>query len=162
MLRGTEQFNLNRIYLPSDFPDLPHALATSQASANLVNGTLCQQYPTVEYANILWDMFMDRVDPMVRVCYKWWLGDFREKALNVEICRELSVAEHALLSAIYLISIVSMSNQECETLLHQPRKRLLQDHERISVEALQRTNLFCMNNTVVMQAVIIYLVRSVP
>lgn len=159
MLRSTGQVNRTKWKPPRGFQELPHALAGT--NANLIDPTFCKQYPATEYATILWDMFMDRVDPLVRICYRWWLKDFRTKALNVDTCRELSTAEHALLSVIYLISTVSMSQGECESLLHQPRKILITEHERISADALQRTDLFCMNNIVVMQAVTFYLVRTI-
>lgn len=135
----------------------PHALAGT--TAGLTNDVLYTRYPKNEHANILWNIFMDRVEVFLRICFRWWLKDFRARSLDAEKIQQLSGPEHALLSALYLVAIVSMSDEECRSSLRQSRTTLISEYQLVCEDALLRMNLFCMSDIVAIKAVIFYVVR---
>lgn len=109
-------------------------------------------------AQALWTIFKQRVNPLIRISFNWDL-DRLESATVLAACpTRADDAQDALLSSIYLASIVSVSDAECETKLHRSKSSLLSEFQTLCEEALARTNILCMKNIVSLKAMAIYLV----
>lgn len=94
----------------------------------------------------------------MKTSYTWALDVLRKKSSDVELQQQLSVVESALVFSIYYISASSLHDDECKTLLQQSRSSLLSQYQATCEEALLRTNLLCMNDILVMKAIIFYMV----
>jgi hypothetical protein len=117
-------------------------------------------WPSPQYASILWSTFNTRVEPFVRTSYRWALDVLCTKSTDFELREHLSDIEHALVSAIFYISVASLTDEECKNLFQQPRSSLLSHYQAVCEESLLRTNLLCMNDILVMKAIIFYMVRK--
>lgn len=135
----------------------PHAF-TDLFSCNQVDLDLSSRHPSPEQASLLWNTFYQRVEPLVRTTFRWKLQELRRQSEHPE---DLSGVDHAFVLAIYLISIVSLLDEECDVLLHESKPYMLLQYHALCEEALLRTNLFCMNDITVIKALIFYMVRLV-
>lgn len=135
----------------------PHAL--SRITHGQDNVEALGRYPSLEQMEILWQIFGLRVEPIVRISYKWTLDELRVRSLDAEQRVSLSPAEQAYLFSLYLISVHSLNDEECQSMLHDSRSRLLVHYQTLCEEALIRTNLLCMADILVIKAIILYVVR---
>lgn len=136
----------------------PHALSSMLSSDNSTD--LFSEWPSHEHASILWHAFINRVEPFVRITFRWIRDSLRTRSMDVELRQQLSKPENALVSAIFYISVSSLADEECRNSLQQSRSSLLSQYQAICEESLLRTNLLCMNEIVVMKAIIFYMVRK--
>ena len=60
--------------------------------------------------------------------------------------------------ALCLLTIVSLSDEECKGNLQQPRISLLFEYQMLCEKALSRTNIFCMTDITVLKAFTMYMV----
>jgi hypothetical protein len=112
--------------------------------------------PSPANAGVLWAAFYQRVNPLLAI-------SFRRASKNPEAAsfqRPLTDAECAFLFAGFLISVVSFSDGECESELHQSRSVLLVEYQTLCEEAVARTNLFCITDILVLKALTIYMVKT--
>lgn len=113
-----------------------------------------------QHASILWHIFMHRVEPFVRIMYEWTRDELRTRSIDVELRALLSPAERALVTAVYLASVNSLTDDDSEALLQLPRSTLLDKYHVQCENAVLRTNLFCINELSTIKAIIIYTVRK--
>lgn len=123
---------------------------------------LAGRCPSQQDAVTLWNTFDYRVNPLVRICFSWALKSLRSASVGPECQKQLTDAEHALIFSLYLISVISLSDQDCRRELHQPRSILLAEFQMLCEEALSRTNLFCITDITVLKALTIYMVTRTP
>lgn len=92
---------------------LPHAFNGSPWRDNtLVAQTLSLQIPTLEGVK-LWDVFMERVEPIVKINFKWTLSHLKAAISDGERWNRLEDGERALILSTRLFAAVSLTNQEC-------------------------------------------------
>jgi hypothetical protein len=71
----------------------------------------------LHYVNLLWQVFGQRVEPLVRIIFRWTIDELRTKSTDVELQPPLGGTEHALVQAIYYASANSLTKEECMDLL---------------------------------------------
>lgn len=135
----------------------PHALS-DQISSYQRNHDLSITHPHLEQASMLWTVFYQRVEPLVRITFRWQLKELQDRSLNADRLKDFSDAEHALVIAIYLVSIVSLLDDECDDLLHESRFSLISRYHALCEESLLLANIFCMVDVTVIKAVVFYMV----
>lgn len=139
----------------------PHAFGDLIAPNDQHNVELWSRHPSPERASILWSVFVQRVDPIVRIAFRWRSAKLQGRSTDPEYVRSLSDLEHALVLSIYLVSIASLSDEECTNWLQESRSYLLLQYQTLCEEALLRTSLFCMTDVMVIKALTFYMVCAV-
>ena len=114
---------------------------------------------SLQDADALWHAFNQRVEPLVRVMYRWALEELRTKSTHSELQTSLSGTKNALISAIYYVSAHSLTDEESLSRLQQPRSELVAECQARCEDALLCTNLFCISDIDVIKAIIFYTVR---
>ncbi|KAK5128565.1 hypothetical protein LTR85_003236 [Meristemomyces frigidus] len=102
----------------------------------------------------LWQAYLANVDPMMKVFH----APTVQPMILGQIGRPyLAANEQALTSAIYLISVVSLTDEECRASLQERRSELLRRFRQATEEALSAANFITTTDVVVLQAFVLYL-----
>lgn len=136
--------------------DRPHALSSiigGQAAVSLL-----AREPSPQYADALWNTYRLRVEPLVRISYRWALDQLRARSVDVEQRQHLSATEQAFVCSVYLISVHSLPDEECQSTFDVPKPMLLNHYHVLCEEALMRTNILCIADIMVIKAIILYTV----
>jgi hypothetical protein len=64
---------------------------------------------SLQIAEVLWHVFGQRVEPLVRIMYRWAWEELRTKSIDPELRLSISTTENALLTAIYYVSANSLT-----------------------------------------------------
>lgn len=113
-----------------------------------------------DISKVLWTIFKQRVNPLIRVSFSRDLDRLESATIAPAASTLEDDAEIALVSSIYLASVVSLSKAECTTKLRRSKKSLLSECQSFCEDALVRTNILCMKNIVALKALAIYLVGT--
>jgi len=113
---------------------------------------------SIQRTIILWQIFTQRVEPLVRIMYRWAVKDLRTRSTSMELQPSLTPAEHALVTAVCYVSVNSLTDDECKSMLQLERATLLVQCQFQCEEALVHTNIFCMTDLNVIRAVVFYIV----
>jgi hypothetical protein len=110
--------------------------------------------PTASQIVHLWQTYLTNVDPIMKV--------FHAPTVQLLVHRQVGKPsalpnEQALLSAIYLISVVSLWDDECEALLQEPREDLIRRFRQATEDALSGAGFVTTNDIMVLQAFVLYL-----
>ncbi|KAK3112011.1 hypothetical protein LTR53_012153 [Teratosphaeriaceae sp. CCFEE 6253] len=102
----------------------------------------------------LWQTYLSNVDPILKIVHaptlqQTILGQIGKPALPPNL--------QALTSAIYFVSVVSLQDEECGTLLQIPRKELLAQYRQATEDGLSAANFVTTTDITVLQALIFYL-----
>lgn len=143
-------------FLTRNYPDAFNGRFSTNSSIDL-----SVSHPTQPTASVLWDAFSQRVNPLVRIIFSWSLSYWRSASTDQHLQKQLDDSEHALLFSLYLVSTTSLSEEECEEELHQPKATLMSKYQVLCEEALARTNILCITDITVLKALTIYMV-SLP
>jgi hypothetical protein len=68
-----------------------------------------------QHARVLWHAFTQRVEPFVRIMYELTRNQLRARSIDVELQASLSTSEKALVAAVHLASINSLTNEDCQS-----------------------------------------------
>lgn len=120
--------------------------------------SLSSQHPSIQDANFLWDKFERNANPLMKIDFEWALEQVRSKSTSFEDRTQLKDEDHAFIFCLYLMSIVTLPDQECIEVLHQPKEVLLSHYQAICEQALSRSNIFCITNIIVIKAIVLYIV----
>jgi hypothetical protein len=119
------------------------------------------QHPSTQDANVLWDNYERNANPLIKIDLDLILERLRSNSTNTVSRAQLTDVEHAFVFCLYLMSIVSMSEEECTRDLLQSKHVLLSQFQIICEQALSRTNLFCITDLMVLRALMLYVVCCV-
>ena len=136
----------------------PHAFSSiicSRQSTNLTAADHLQMH-----SQTLWTIFKQRVYPFAKILFGWELNHLESVTTTTTRSIDLDDTQMALLSSIYLASVVSLSDVECQTKLQQSKVQLLSELQILCEEALAKMNILCMKNTVSVKAMVFYIVSA--
>ena len=94
----------------------------------------------------------------MKIFFEWEVEGLRRVATTPRGIETLSKREHAFIFALYLISLVSLQDDECESLLGQSRPQLLLYFESLSEQALTASNFMGATDILILQASTLYIV----
>lgn len=119
------------------------------------SNTIQQLHPSPDHILLLWQVFLENINPMTKVIHQPTLQDCLVKAsTNLDnIPRGLE----ALMFSIYSAAVFSMEDDECEMKLGEQRKVLLTRYRHGTRKALGRARFMGTSELVVLQAFILYL-----
>lgn len=113
------------------------------------------RHPPPERIHQLWQIFIERIDPLTKVLHVPTLQPAIEKAAsNIE---SIPRSFEALMFAIYAAAIMSLNDEECKQKFGEPRKTLLSLYITATKGALLRARFIGTTSLVVLQALILYL-----
>lgn len=158
--------NLQNPFKAKDLPDAMQGILRGQDSVDRSISWLSQQD-----ALTLWRTFAHRVQPLVRISFDWNLKRLSDRFVAAHLTLQifgtsqptdtLSESELALVYSIYLVSVVSLSEEECSMLLHQSKSFVLFQLQLLCEDALYKTNIFCITDIKVLQALAHYMISGV-
>jgi hypothetical protein len=123
---------------------------------------LLSQHPAVQDANFLWDRFERNANPLIKIDFDWVLKQVRSSSITPEGRMNLKDEDHTFVFCVYLMSLVSIPPEECERVLRQSKQALLSHYQAICEQALSRCNIFCITNTTLIKAIVLYTVSACP
>jgi len=118
---------------------------------------LTSQHPTVQEANFLWEKFERNANPLIKIDFDSVLKQVRTTSTTPEGRIQLKDEDHAFVFCVYLMSVVSLPEEECARVLRQPKHVLLSHYQAICEQALSRSNIFCITNTTLIRAILLYI-----
>ncbi|KAF5009747.1 hypothetical protein FDECE_4093 [Fusarium decemcellulare] len=104
----------------------------------------------------LWQIFVERVNPLTKLVHVPTLQPVVIEAVTNHM--NVSKNSQALLFAIYLSSVVSMTDKECRTMLDMPRDEALGRFTKGVKAALTKSNFLVNYDMVTLQALVLYLI----
>ena len=152
------------VQLPAGFttiplPKLPHALVSVLPSHN--TRPITDPPVDAHRARVLWDTFKERVEPLVRVVFRWQIGDLVRRTMCAD-STPLSNLEQSLVDAIYYASANSLTDDQCMVLLQTPKSTFLAHCQTQCEQSLLGPDLFCVKDILTIKAVIFYVVSYQP
>lgn len=134
-------------------PDALKGLLRTDYATDLVS-----QHPTIQDANFLWKKFERNANPLIKIDFDWVLKQVRSTSTTPEGRMQLKDEDHAFVFCVYLMSVVSLPEEECTRVLRQSKQVLLSHYQAICEQALSRSNIFCITNTTLIRAILLYIV----
>ncbi|OAP54767.1 hypothetical protein AYL99_11215 [Fonsecaea erecta] len=114
-----------------------------------------QLHPSPANILILWQMFLDNINPMTKLIHQPTLHKTLVQASSQ--LDNLPRGLEALMFAIYSSAVYSIEDDECEMKLGEPRKILLARYRHATRKALARARFMATSEMVVLQAFFLYL-----
>lgn len=130
-----------------------------QAYVYSFNSTVCNLaafHPPPDRVPFLWQVFVDQVDPVIRMLHKPTMQAHITKARDRAM--EMSKPTEALLFAIYFAGITSMTEEQCHNALQEGKASLLCRYRFAVEQGLARAEFLSAHNLVTLQALVIFLV----
>lgn len=116
---------------------------------------LSQYHPPVAHVFRLWQIFLENVNPLVKIFHAPTVQEMITLASGD--LETLSKPNEALLFAIYFLSTLSLEPQECEEFFGESQQKLLARYCRAVQQALVNAKLLRTMNLTTLQAFILYL-----
>lgn len=113
------------------------------------------RHPPPEVILELWQVYLDRIDPLTRIIHVATVDAAIRKALDD--LRKIPRGFEALMFAIYSTATMSLTDEECQRRFQEPRSVLLSRYASATKAALSRANFMATINLVVLQALLLHL-----
>lgn len=136
--------------------DGPNALQSIICQAPYID--VAKSHPTPQDAATLWDVFYQRVHIVVKISFDWEMERLRVATMSPDGPGDLVSQDHALIFAIYLITVSSLSEDECSSMLNRPKLALSADFQILCEQALAGSNFLCASDLKTLQASTLYMV----
>ncbi|KAE9368057.1 hypothetical protein N431DRAFT_471427 [Stipitochalara longipes BDJ] len=119
-------------------------------------GKLTDSHPSTKLIYKLWEIFLNNVNPLVKIIHA---PTVQRQLLEASVDLEnVSRPFEALMFAIYASAITSLKNEECIELTGLPKLQLQKQYYKIGQLALARAGIFGTQDTVVLQAAVLFVV----
>jgi hypothetical protein len=113
-------------------------------------------HPSLDQIMVLWRVFVDQVDPIIRMLHK---PSMQVTILEAQHHLEgMSKPLEALVFAIYFASITSMTQDQCLAALGEDKVVLLSRYRFAVQQSLARAGFLNSHSALTLQALVIYLV----
>lgn len=113
------------------------------------------RHPPAEKVSELWQIYLDRVDPLTRILHIATVDTAIRKALTN--MAKIPKGFEALMFAIYSTAAMSLTDDECLRRFQEPRAVLLSRYVAATKAALSKANFMATINLVVLQALLLHL-----
>lgn len=136
----------------------PQDMATDNLfAAELVTASLSYIQPSTVQAFTLWQLFLDRVNPLTKVIHTPSVQPYvTEGESSIET---VPLNYQALRFAIFTLASMSMSESESQQKLGCSRQDAIRDYTQGTEIALRKLNVMKNFDMVALQALVLYLVR---
>ncbi len=113
-------------------------------------------YPPATEMIALWKHYLKNVHPLIMIFFDWEIEVIIHRASQNPA--RLTQGEQALVFAIYFIATLSLSEEECNDLLHDKQSQLLDRFQTAVEGSLLIANLVATSDRFILQAFMLYLV----
>ncbi|KAK9237849.1 fungal-specific transcription factor domain-containing protein [Lipomyces kononenkoae] len=120
-----------------------------------INDTLFSSHPEPVQIFRLWQAFVDNVNPLVKILHVPTVQQLIVEASGS--LENISASMEALMFAIYHSSLVSLRNEDCESIMGEARATLLARYSTATQQALTNAGVLRTSNLMVLQALLLYL-----
>ena len=117
---------------------------------------VCDLQPDPAHAFRLWQLFLDRVNPLTKIIHVPSVQPLIVEATSG--MHTMSLHDQALLFSIYLMAVVSLSEDECLAMSAMTKDTALRRYTLGAKASLVRFNFVKNENMAILQALIFYLV----
>lgn len=122
----------------------------------MVTSSLTASHPPPVHIFRLWQVFIDNVNPLTKIMHA---PTVQQAILNASgDLDKVSASTEALMFAIYHFAIVSMDDEECQSILGESRPIMLAKYSTATQQALINAKVLRTSNLMVLQALTLYLV----
>ncbi|KAK0719636.1 fungal-specific transcription factor domain-containing protein [Lasiosphaeris hirsuta] len=144
-----------------DHDDTPDSMTPDDNSELILGADSPEQsiedlWPEASHIFRLWQIYLDRVNPLTKIIHVPTLQPFLAEALGVSHNVPRNV--EALLFSIFLMAVISLTPDECQALLGYSREKALQRYSTAVRLSLLRLNFLKSNDLTTLQALVIYLI----
>ena len=144
------------------YPD-PYSTAPQHHSAFLFKyssnaHSLRQLHPTPSQTFMLWEIYKENVDPLVRILHRPTARILLINASSTAVSTPLPRPVECLLFAIYFSSVVSLTPSQCKSLLGTEKDVLLSRYRFALEQALARADFLNTSSLMVLQSFVFYLI----
>ncbi|KAL8710246.1 MAG: hypothetical protein Q9220_005177 [cf. Caloplaca sp. 1 TL-2023] len=168
-LESSSWHSWNGKQLYSDDDAHPRMPTLAITGPNALQSIFCQEpyidvaikHPTGQDSTTLWDIFIQRVHPLGKICFDREIAKFRAMSITRESLHKLTIQEHAFVFAVYLISVRSLSEDECMNLFQRSSTALFSDYQMLCEQALSRSGFFCATDITTIQASTLYITAGI-
>ncbi|KAH6995261.1 hypothetical protein EDB80DRAFT_621855, partial [Ilyonectria destructans] len=133
----------------SPFFDFPFSLA---------QGVGAPEHPCVEHRQTLWRLYIEVMDPMVKVLHLPTVEPELRKWLPQDNIDKMPRGLSAVIFAVYFSVVSSMEKDQCQEILGRDRDELVLKYKAATERVLTMAGLLNTDNLLVLQAFLIYLV----
>ena len=113
-------------------------------------------HPTPSQVWIMWEVYKENVDPLIRLLHRPTVKNIVFQASNRP--ETINKPTEALLYAIYYAAVTSLTPSQCQKLLSEDRDRALNKYRFAMEQALARANLLTSSSFMVLQAFVLFLI----
>lgn len=118
--------------------------------------SLTSLHPPYHILLKLWDIYVDRVDPLMKILH---LPTFWSSLMNVlQHPQDISKSLEALICAFYLAIITSLEEDECRGLLGGQKSVIFARYERAARRALRTAGFLHTSSPMTLRAYVMFLV----
>ena len=140
----------------------PDSIMSDPINCSLANGpraSLDEFYPEPKHVFSLWQTFLDRVNPLIKVIH---VSTLQPRLVNIATHRVDSPrSEEALLFSIFTMAAISLAENECIALLGYAKSEAVHRFSSGVRIALKRVDLMKSHDIVLLQALVLYMVCSI-
>jgi hypothetical protein len=155
-LLGAGEEDMNDYMLDTD-PYTEGSDLSTQGKTDIPRENL---YPEAAHAFRLWQFYLDRVNPIIKVIHVPTTQPLIvEAAANPE---SLPQETEALLFAIFALAVTSLSEDECKQLLNSKRTIAIERFTSGLQQAIYSSKFLVSYNLASLQALVLYMVRNPP
>ncbi|EXK86459.1 hypothetical protein FOQG_09729 [Fusarium oxysporum f. sp. raphani 54005] len=141
---------------------LPHAFHGSPWRDNTILSEKLDFCPiATEEALKLWDLFMERVEPIVKISFSWTLTHLRAALSDAEKWTRLDNGDHVLILSTCLFGATSLTNQECLDLFGRTKASLTNECRVQCDMAFSRISLLAIDSISTLKAMCLYIKANV-
>lgn len=112
-------------------------------------------HPSPSQIFILWEIFKENVDPVLKILHGPTVKNVIMKA--AVSASSLTKANESLFYSICFASVVSMTDDQCRSLLGDDKDKLMQKYRFATEQALARANFLNSSNLMILQAFVMFL-----
>lgn len=120
-----------------------------------IANSLASFHPTPSQVFILWEVFKENVDPLLRVFHRPTTKQFIFSASNSP--ESVSKTTEATLFSIYYAALTSLTSSQCQALLGEDRDRSLSKYRFAMEQSLARANFLNSSSIMLLQAFVLFL-----
>ncbi|KAH6970540.1 hypothetical protein BKA56DRAFT_446572, partial [Ilyonectria sp. MPI-CAGE-AT-0026] len=125
---------------------------------SLAQGVGAPEHPCVEHRQTLWRLYLEVMDPMVKVLHLPTIEPELQKWLPQENIDEMPRGLSAVIFAVYFSVVSSMEKDQCLEILGRDRDELVLKYKAATEKTLTMAGLLNTDNLLVLQGFLIYLV----
>ncbi len=120
--------------------------------------TLLELHPRPQHIFKLWQIFVEQTNPLTKILHVPTLQQrIVETSWNLQA---ISKPTEAILFAIYVLAVVSISSSDCQTQFGSDKATLLKRYKSGAIRSLMAAYLFCTRDLEVFQAFVLLLVSA--